>query len=232
MRSDKEESKSKLPVILKDVDPNYKKPERRNDLVSSEKYEAVDSTAESSIKIATTGVAQVPESAFSKLFQLTPAKAAYVFENQIPDSAKRNVGGIDYAHSSAVVGLLDKKSQEVRHADTQALLQYARDTILSISDSPQAQDLRRKCDTLTARVLPTLRRARGVNVDELDDVTPLGPGAAFHHLNPKEIHTDPEDVVNPEKGRNLNPDSHKEVHKKQINDEQQFQNYKEENNKN
>ncbi|OZY85886.1 hypothetical protein CBP51_02285 [Cellvibrio mixtus] len=226
MRSDDSETKSKLLVILKDVDPNYKNPERRNELVKPEKYDSIDQVAIDSIRIGTNGVAYVPESAFSGLFQLSKAKAAYVYENQIRDDEKRSSGGVNYAHSSAVVGLLDKKAQEVRSSDTQALLQYARDTIINISDSTQAQDLRRKCDTLTARVLPTLRRERGVTVDELDDVTPLGPCAAFHHTNPKEIHTDPEDVVNPDKGRNLNKDSHTEVHREQINDEQQFEQYK------
>lgn len=225
MRSDEEKQKSRLPVVFKDVEPNYTKPERRNDLVCADKYDSIDKTASQGVKLGTNGVAYVDETAFPELFQLSESKGLYVFENQIKNEEKRNYGGKSYAHSSAVVGLLDKKAQEVRNADTQSLLQYARDSLINISDSAQAQDLRRKCDTHTARELPKLRKARGIKHDELTG-DPLRPGAAFHHANPKEIHTDPEDVLNPEKGRNLNKESHTEVHRAQIYDEQMFEQFK------
>jgi hypothetical protein len=219
------DNKSRLPVLLKDVDKSYEKPERRNDLVPAKKYDAIDDVAGTNIKLGTNGVAYVCEDAMPELFQLTKAKATYVYENQLPENEKRNFGSKSYIHSSTVVGLLDKKAQEVRTADNQALLQYARDSILNISDSSQAQDLRRKCDTHTTRELPKLRNARNIDFDELRG-EPLRPGAAFHHVNPREIHTNPEDALNPEKGRNLNIESHKEVHKKNINDEDQFEAYK------
>lgn len=225
MPSDSDENKSRLPVILKNVDKNYIKPEKRNDLVPSERYDAIDAVAATFIKLGTNGVAYVSEEAMPKLFQLTKSKAAYVYENQVPEADKRNFGEQSYAHSAAIVGLLDKKAQEVRNADTQALLQYSRDSLLNISDSSQAQDLRRKCDTLTVRELPKLRKARGVEHDELNG-EPLRPGAAFHHTNPKEIHTNPEDVLNPSKGRNLNLETHQEVHRMDLNDENQFEIYK------
>ena len=225
MANNEDSSKSRLPVLLKDVDKTYRAPERRNDLVPRKKYDALDKTVVSEVKLGTNGVAYVGEDAIPALFQLTPAKAAYIFENQLPSEGKRNFNGKNYAHSADVVGLLDKKAQEVRNADTQALLQYSRDSLLNISDSAQAQDLRRKCDTLTARELPKLRKARGGEIDELSGKA-LGPGAAFHHVNPKEIHTDPEGALNPDKGRNLNTDSHKEVHRQGLNDEAQFEAYK------
>jgi hypothetical protein len=218
-------NRSRLPVLLKDVDKNYDKPERRNDLVPAEKYDTVDKLAGNAVKLGTNGVAYVPEDVFPTIFGLTKPKAAYVYENQIPDSDKRDFNGQPYAHSASVVGLLDKKAQEVRNADTQAILQYSRDTLLNISDSPQAQELRRQCDTFTKRELPKLRAARGADNDELID-EPLRKGAAFHHVNPKEIHTDPEDALNPDKGRNVNSDSHGEVHRENINDEKQFDAYK------
>lgn len=216
---------SHLPVLLNDVDKNYQKPERRNDLVPDEKYDSIDTTAQSQVKLGTNGVGYVSEDAIPKLFQLSKANAAYVYENQVPDSAKRNFGEKSYAHSADIVGLLDKKAQEVRSADKQALLQYARDSLINITDSNQAQDIRRKCDAFTQKELPKLRTARGTTHDELTG-DPLRPGAAFHHVNPKEIHTDPEDVLNPNLGRNLNTDSHHEVHKMNINDEKQFEDYK------
>lgn len=225
MPNREDDKKSRLPVSLKDIDKNYKKPERRNELVPEKKYDAIDNIAGIGVKLGTNGVAYVQEDAFPELFQLSKAKAAYVFENQLPENGKRNFDGRNFVHSSDVVGLLDKKAQEVRNADNQALLQYSRDSLLNISDSPQAQDLRRQCDTYTARELPKLRGARGGDVDELSGEK-LQSGAAFHHVNPREIHTDPEDALNPEKGRILNEDSHKEVHRVGINDERQFEAYK------
>lgn len=219
------EFESKLPVVLTDVDFQYKKPEQRNALVPQERYDAVDKAVETNVKLGTDGGGYVGSDAFPSLFGLSKPKAAYVFANQIPEKEKINFGDTQYAKSSAVVGLLDKKSQDVLHADTQAILQYGRDSILNVTDSPQAQDLRRKRDTLIHRELPKMRNARGVKVDEVTGEN-LRPGAAFHHLNPKEIHTDPVDIVNPGKGRNINKDTHIEVHQKNINDEAQFEEYK------
>lgn len=218
-------STSNLPVALKPIDFNYAKPERRNELTNPAKYEKVDACVSDTVKLGTNGVLYVSEDAFATLFQTTKPKAAYIFENQISDDDKRNIDGQAYAHSSAVVGLADRKAQEVRDADKQALLQYSRDTLIVIADSPQAQDMRRKVDTLTSKVLPLLRDQRGVNVDEVTGQEKK-PGFAFHHVNPKELHTNPEDVVDPSKGRNLNPQTHKTVHKENINDEKQFEDFK------
>ena len=176
------------------------------------------------VKLGTNGVVYVSEDSFPTIFQTTKPKAAYIFENQIPDSDKRNFNGKSYAHSSSVVGLADKKSQEVRDAEKQALLQYARDSLINVSDSPEAQDMRRKVDSFTNKELPKLREARGINVDEVTG-EPRKKGFAFHHLNPKELHTDPEDVLDPNKGRNLNHETHIDVHKNNINDENQFAKY-------
>lgn len=219
------DDKSRLPVVLTEVDKNYVKPERRNNLVDPIKYDSVETTVQTQVKLGTNGVGYVSANAMADLFQTSKAKAAYIYDNQVPDSDKRNFGDTSYAHSAAIVGLLDKKAQEVRDAEKQALLQYGRDSLINVTDSHQAQDLRRKCDAFTKKELPKLRAARGVTHDELSG-DPLRPGAAFHHVNPKEIHTDPEDVLNPSKGRNLNTDSHHEVHKQNLNDEGQFENYK------
>ncbi|WP_143219513.1 hypothetical protein [Achromobacter xylosoxidans] len=216
---------SNLPVTLKPINSNYAKPERRNELTNSDKYEKIDTCVSDTVKLGTNGVVYVSEDAFATMFQTTKPKAAYIFEHQISDDDKRNIDGQAYAHSSAVVGLADRKAQEVRDADKQALLQYSRDTLIVIADSPQAQDMRRKVDTLTSKVLPLLRDQRGVNVDEVTGQEKK-PGFAFHHVNPKELHTNPEDVVDPSKGRNLNPQTHKTVHKENVNDEQQFEAFK------
>lgn len=224
MPNDNKTHGSNLPVTLKDVDKNYKKPEKRNELVPEGKYEKVDEDVGKLVKLGTNGVAYVPENAFPSLFQTTKPKAGYIFENQIPDKDKRNDDGIDYVHSSTVVGLLDKKSQEVRDAEKQAVLQYARDSLINVSDSDQAQNIRRQVDSFTNKTLPKLRNQRGVNHDEVTGEPPE-KGFAFHHSNPKELHTDPEDVVDPSKGINVNPPTHTDIHRNNINDENQLEEY-------
>lgn len=221
-------STSKLPVVLKPVDFDYQKPERRNELTEPKKYDKIDSQIGELVKLGTNGVTYVDEDAFPTIFQTTGPKAAFIFENQIPDADKRNFDGKSYAHSSAVVGLADKKAQEVRDAEKQALLQYSRDSLINVSDSPEAQDMRRKVDSFTSKNLPKLRDERGVNTDEVTGEE-RKKGFAFHHVNPKELHTDPEDVLDPTKGRNLNPETHADVHRKNINNEEQFEQYQAEN---
>lgn len=224
MANDENPQGSNLPVTLKDVDKNYKKPEKRNDLVPDEKYDKVDENVGGLVKLATNGVTYVSEDAFPTLFQTTKPKAGYIFENQIEDKDKRNIDGTDYVHSSAVVGLLDKKSQEVRDAEKQAVLQYGRDSLINVSDSDQAQNMRRQVDSFTSKTLPKLRNQRGVKHDEVTGESPK-KGFAFHHSNPKELHTDPEDVVDPSKGINVNPENHSDIHRNNVNDESLLEEY-------
>jgi hypothetical protein len=223
--NDTEKNGSRLPVILKPVEPSFKRPTPRNELVPKERYTAIEDCALANVMLGTNGVTYVSEKGFAGLVQLAKPKAAYLFETAIRDEDKRAFGDETFAQSSAVVALLDKRAQEVRTADTQALLQHSRDTLLAISDSDQAQSMRRNCDTFTTRELPKLKQARGIREDELTG-EPLVKGAAFHHVNPKEIHTSPEDVLNPNKGRNLNQASHIEVHGQQLYDEKSFEEYK------
>lgn len=225
---EKKNSTSKLPVTLKPVDFEYKKPERRNELTEPKKYNKIDSKIGEQVKIGTNGVIYVDEDSFPTIFQTTGPKATFIFENQIPDSDKKSFDGKNYAHSSAVVGLADKKAQEVRDAEKQALLQYSRDSLINVSDSSEAQNMRRKVDSFTSKSLPKLRDERGVNTDEVTGEK-RKKGFAFHHINPKELHTDPEDILDPTKGRNLNHKTHADVHRKNINNEKQFEKYQAEN---
>jgi hypothetical protein len=109
----------------------------------------------------------------------------------------------------------------MRDADKQAVLQYGRDSLINVSDSPQAQDMRRKVDAFTKKELPKLRKERGVDHDEVTG-EPAKKGFSFHHSNPKELHTDPEDALDPSKGINVNQSTHSEIHRSNINDENQL----------
>lgn len=227
-KNDESPSASKLPVLLKPIDFDYAKPNRRNDLVPVEKYNQVDSQISDLAMLGTNGVLYVPQEAFPTVFQTTKAKAQFILDNQIDEEDTRTFGGQRYAHSSAVVGLADKKAQETRDAGKQALFQYARDSLVTISDSPQAQEARRQLDAFSAKMLPKLRNERNILVDEVTGEA-AQKGFAFHHVNPKELHTDPEDSLDPTKGRNLNQETHADVHRKNINSEEQFEAYKKQN---
>lgn len=227
-KNDESPSTSKLSVSLKSIDFDYTKPKRRNDLVPAEKYDKIDSQLSDLAVLGTNGVVYVPKEAFPTVFQTTKAKAQFIFTNQIDEEDTRTSNGQQYAHSSAVVGLADKKAQETRDAGKQALFQYVRDSLITISDSPQAQEARRKVDSFSDKTLPTLRGERNIFVDEITGES-AQKGFAFHHVNPKELHTDPEDSLDPTKGRNLNPKTHADVHRNNINSEELFEEYKQQN---
>ena len=152
-----------LPVVLEDVKPDgYEKPKRRNAFVKDEKYNKIDKNLPQQTKIGSNGVTYVEKDWISTLFQTSKPKAQYIYDNQIPDKDKRNVDGKDYVHSSSIVGLLDRKAQETTNPEKQALLQYGRDHLINISDSAQAQAIRRDRDHQINKKLRQLKNQRGV----------------------------------------------------------------------
>ena len=60
-----------------------------------------------------------------------------------------------------------------------------------------------------------MKKQRGSNVDEITG-EPLEKNSAFHHENEKELYTDPVAVLDEKKGKNVNRDTHKEIHKRKI----------------
>ena len=105
--------------------------------------------------------------------------------------------------------LFEIMKQEAEDAD---LDRYTRDSLIRIGDSDQAEAIRRKLDTHTSKELPKLKKQRGIKNDEITG-EPLGKNAAFHHSNEKELFTDPVDVLDENKGINVNNDTYKEIHK-------------------
>ena len=175
----------------------------------------IDSTTETQLVVASDGVIYAPESTFSIYFATDKAGGAFIFDNQIPDASKIVVDGIEYAHSSEVVGLLDRKSQEVRDTDKSAKLGYSRDSLINAGQSHHAEAVRRQLDCLTTKSLPKLGTMRGGDVDEITG-EPLRAGSEFHHTLHKNLHTNPFDAIDPAKGLRLNKETHKEVHRQKI----------------
>ena len=218
----------KLPVTLKDVSAgSYKKPERKNELVDDSQYESVDSAVESGVKIGTNGVEYVCEEKAHIFFQENKGDTQYIVDTFIADRHKRSIAGERLIHSSAIVGLLDERSQETRSASKQALQQYARDSLINVGDSDQAQKIRRDLDDFNSKEQKKLRESRNSEVDEITG-EPLEKGFAFHHKNQKSLHTDPEQALDPEAGVLVNDSTHKEIHRRKLRDEKALEEYKRE----
>lgn len=218
----------KLPITLKDISPStYDKPERKNELVAEKQYNEVDATVSTGVKIGSNGVVYVEENSASTLFQENKSDTEYIINTFIPEKYKRNIGGKNLIHSSAIVGLLDERAQETRSASKQALQQYSRDSLINISDSNQAQSIRRNLDDFNSKEQKKLRKSR---VSEIDEVTgeQLEKGYAFHHKNQKSIYTDPERILDPEGGVLVNDATHKEIHRRKIRDDKALEEYKKE----
>jgi hypothetical protein len=218
----------KLPVTLKDVSAgSYQKPEQKNELVDGSQYESVDSAVESGVKIGTNGVEYVDEELASKFLQENKGDAQYLVDTLIANRHKRSIAGKSLIHSSAIVGLLDERAQETRSASKQALQQYARDSLINVGDSDQAQKIRRDLDDFNSKEQKKLRTSRDSEVDEVTG-EPLEKGYAFHHKNQKSLHTDPEQALDPEAGVLVNDSTHKEIHKRKLRNENALEEYKRE----
>jgi hypothetical protein len=221
----------KLPIVLKDIDATtYKKPERKNELIDDEVYDKIDENIIKGVKIATNGVVYIEEDKVDKLLGENKSDSQYIVDNKIDKKYKRNIGGTDLIHSSALVGLLDERSQELRSTSKQTKQQYSRDSLTNISDSDQAQAIRRNLDDYTTKEQKKLRKSRESEIDEITGEE-LEKGYAFHHKNQKSLHTDPEKAVDSDEGILVNDSTHKDIHLKKIRDEKALEEYKKEVNK-
>ena len=204
----------------------YLKPERTNPNINPKKYDAIDEGCETAV-IANDGNAYVPEQSMPKILNQPKQRTTYIIDNMLPDDAKRRIGNTDMLNTSNVVGYLDQNSHQTRDAEDADLSRYARDSLTRIGDSDQAEAQRRRIDTHVAKGLRKLKAERGADRDEITG-EPLEKGAAFHHLNSKELYNNPLDVLDPAQGRNVNPDTHTEIHSMGIMDEKSLKENQEE----
>ena len=194
---------------------SYEKPKRANKNIPDAKYDKVDKTCQEKVFLSNDGNVYVPEDSMNTIFNTTKKKGQFIYDNQLDDEDKRTINRVNAIKSSGVVGLLDKRSHETRDAEDADLDRYTRDSLIRIGDSDQAEAVRRKLDIHTSKELPKLKKQRGTKNDEITG-EPLGKNAAFHHSNEKERFTDPVDVLDENKGINVNDGTHKEIHKQNI----------------
>lgn len=194
---------------------SYEKPKRNNKNIPDAKYDKVDKTCQEEVFLSNDGNVYVPQDSMNTIFNTTKKKGRFIYDNQLDDEDKRTINGVNAIKSSSVVGLLEKRSQETRDAEDADLDRYTRDTLIRIGDSDQAEAVRRKLDTHTSKELPKLKKQRGTKNDEITG-EPLRKNSSFHHSDEKELFTDPVDVLDENKGINVNFDTHKEIHKQNI----------------
>lgn len=203
----------------------YEKPERTNPNIPSRKYDKVDQACEST-QLGNDGNAYIPEESMPGLLGKKKAESRYIVDNKISDDDKVNINNQPMINTSGVVDYLDRNSHQTRNPEEADLNRYGRDSLTSIGDSDQAEAIRRKVDAHVNKELPKLRKERGIDIDEITG-EPLGAGAAFHHKNSKAIYNNPFEVIDPDKGINVNKDTHDEIHRRGIIDENELERQKE-----
>lgn len=209
------------------VKPNsYKKPERKNPNINPKKYDKIDEECAENVFLSNDGNVYVPTKSVPTIINQQKKRADYIIDNIIPDADKTNIAGQEVINSAGINYYLEKNSHQTRDSEDAELNRYARDHLIGIGDSDQAEAIRQQLDTHTQKELPKLRKQRGSDVDEITG-EPLGKNAAFHHCNDKEIFNDPNDVLDPEKGINVNDTTHKTIHQSGIMDSKTLEENKE-----
>lgn len=213
---------SKKELIAVPLKPGaYEKPERTNPNIPARKYDNIDKACEQT-QIANDGNAYIPEKSMPQLLNRNKRETNYIVDNKIPEEDKTTINNQRFLNTAGVVGYLDKNSHQTRNSEEADLNRYGRESLTRIGDSDQAEAQRRRIDAQVNRALPQLRNQRGTDVDEITG-RPLEKGAAFHHTNNKAIHNNPLDVIDPEQGINVNPETHKEIHKRGIMDKNELE---------
>ena len=209
-------------TLVKIENSAYKKPERSNPLVEEKKYNVIDKTCIEQVYLSQDGNGYVEKKALNVLLDCTKPEASYIYANHIPDSEKQNIAGVDVVNSSALLGTLDKRAHEKRDADNAALCKYSRDSLINIGDSDKAEVIIRQLDAHTEKKQKQLKKERNVDQDEITG-EPLRKNSAFHHKNKKSVYTDPLKAIDSDEGINVNIETHQEIHRRSIIDENELE---------
>lgn len=222
--SDKKEKFELTSIPLKPG--TYQRPKRTNPNVPAEKYDRVDKVCENEVFLSNDGNAYVPKESMPTILNTNKNRSRFIADNLLSDDSRRVINGKEAYNSSELIGFLDKRSHETRNAEHAAIDRYSRDALIGIGDSDQAEAVRRQLDAQSQRTLPRLKNQRGVDFDEITG-DPLEKNSAFHHLYEKSIYTNPADTMDPDKGINVNADTHQEIHRRNIHNPGELERQKE-----
>ena len=218
----------KLDILKTAGNINYTKPERTNKLVPAKKYDEIDDTVESNVAVTNAGTTIVNEEALSKLLGESKKDTRYITDNKIPDSDKVEINGKKYIKAPAVIKENLSRYEEHPNAEKRATNLYSATTLKNIMESSDVKAQKGDFEDYAQKQEKQLGDKRikqyGITCDEVTGA-PLNQTKDFHHKNKKTIHTDPEQRLDPNKGVIVNQDTHRKIHKQNINDEKQLNDY-------
>lgn len=223
--------KYELSVIKRASDIPYEKPAHPNSLIPEKEYEKVDKAIAEGVVITDAGTTLVDERALPDMLGESEKDTRFIVDNKIPDSKKINIGNELYIKSGAVMDETHTRAEEHSDASKRAKSRYAEESIINISKSPEVKAQKGDFEDYAKKKEKKLSQKRqSINNEKKDEITgkPLKGKGDFHHKNKKTIYTDPVERLDPEKGILVNRDTHQDIHKSGVNNEELLEKYKKE----
>ena len=222
------EKNFELSIVKMAKDINYEKPNHPNNLVDKEEYKKIDMAIATSVALTNAGTNLVSENALPELLAETKKDTMYIVDNEISDDAKVSVGGEKFIKSGAVIEKAHTRSEEHPDAMKRAKNSYSAQSLISISNSESVKAQKGDFEDFAKKKEKNLGKTRKKeNNISSDEVTgePLEGNGDFHHKNKKTIYTDPVQRLNPNKGILVNKQTHRDIHKNNINNEEDLNKY-------
>lgn len=216
-------SKDKFQLTkIKIISGDYIKPKKTNKFIDDKEYSKIDKACELHAFLSEDGNGYVEEDALYKFLHSSKSDAKYIAELYVSDDGRKNIGGSNVIKSSEIVGILDKRVHELIESQKAAISKYSRDSLINIGDCPKAEAIRRQRDEFVSKTEKTLKSKRGIKNDEITGQE-LKKNSAFHHEDKKSIFTDPEARINPQRGKNVNLETHQEIHRRGISTKEELE---------
>ena len=232
MSKDKE---FQLSIVKMAQDITYEKPDPPNNLVKKEEYDKIDTTILKSVALTNAGTTLVSEDALPELLAENKKDTRFIVDNEISDSVKVSINGVKYIKSGAVIEKAHTRSEEHPDAMKRAKNSYSEQSLVNISKSESVKAQKGDFEDYAKKIEKNLGKKRKKENDiSSDEVTgePLEGNGDFHHKNKKTIYTDPVQRLNTDRGILVNKETHTDIHKNNINNEDALNKYMNERKKN
>ena len=143
-------------------------------------------------------------------------------------SVKVSINGVKYIKSGAVIEKAHTRSEEHPDAMKRAKNSYSEQSLVNISKSESVKAQKGDFEDYAKKIEKNLGKKRKKENDiSSDEVTgePLEGNGDFHHKNKKTIYTDPVQRLNTDGGILVNKETHTDIHKNNINNEDALNKY-------
>ena len=222
------EKEFQLSIVKMAKDISYEKPNHPNDFVDEEEYNKIDTALATSVALTNAGTTLVSEEALPELLAETKKDTMYIVDNEISDEPKVSIGGGKFIKSGAVIEKAHTRSEEHPDAMKRAKNSYSAQSLVNISKSEAVKAQKGDFEDFAKKKEKNLGKTRKKeNNISSDEVTgePLEGNGDFHHKNKKTIYTDPVQRLNPNKGILVNKQTHRDIHKSNVNNEEDLNKY-------